>query len=209
MERAVIVLGQNVSEELALKRCVDATVFAADQGAAYCLRHHIPMDVIVGDFDSVSQQEKDALLESGARIVELPHHKDVTDTAEALSHCKEFDEVRILGGIAGNRIEHFIANIDLLRLRPNVASMEDDDSYITVLSNTSVFFSKEESEYVSIFALEDAIVSLKGFEYPLDHYSLSRGDPLGVSNEILDDVGEISVHEGLLLVIVHKTAFCP
>ena len=202
---AVIVIGNNVSPSLAKARAKDCFVFAADQGAVYCLKNGIRIDVAVGDFDSVTAEEKTEIQLKAARFVELPIHKDDTDTARALMLAGEnFPSITILGGIAGDRIEHFIANVSLLRKKPNNLFLEDDDSLCFALSNGVVEVKKDEAEYVSIFALEDAKLSLIGFEYPLEHHLLVRGDPLGVSNRLKEEKGQIQVESGLLLVIYHR-----
>ncbi len=203
--KAVIVLGQNVSPELAKARCEGAYVFGADRGALYCIRHGLPLNVAVGDFDSVKAAEKEEIKKAAGHVVELPTHKDRTDTAEALLLCENAESVTILGGIAGRRIEHFLANVDLLRSRPNTLFMEDNDSQCFVMSNSVVEVSKKAARYVSLFALDDAKITLTGFEYPLTNVTLKAGDPLGVSNRIISNVGQISCQSGLLLVIYHKT----
>ena len=202
---AVIVVGNNVSPSLAKATTKDCFVFGADQGAAYCLKNDIRINVAVGDFDSVSEEEKTLIKAKAARYVELPVHKDDTDTARALMLAGEnFASITILGGIAGDRIEHFIANVALLRKKPNNLFLEDDDSLCFALSNGVVEVKSAEAEYVSLFALDDAKISLVGFEYPLEHHLLVRGDPLGVSNRLKEDKGQIHVESGLLLVIYHR-----
>ena len=202
---AVIVIGNNVSPELAKARTKDCFVFGADQGAAYCVKNGIRLDVAVGDFDSVTEEEKAKIKAAAARYVELPAHKDDTDTARALMLAGEnFPSITILGGIAGNRIEHFVANVALLRKKPNCLFLEDDDALCFALSNGVVEVKKAEAAYVSLFALEDATLSLTGFEYPLEHHLLVRGDPLGVSNKVKEAKGQIHVESGLILAIYHR-----
>ena len=202
--QAVIVIGKNVSPELARSRTAGCYVFGADQGAIYCLDHGIRVDSYVGDFDSVDEVGKHRIMTSGAVIEELPVHKDDTDTAHALGLCKQFSHVTILGGIAGERIEHFIANVDLLRSRPNTCFLEDDDSFIVVLDHKQMNVSAKEWEYVSVFALTPSSVTLEGMEYELNHQELLPGDPLGVSNVIKAEVGSIIAESGLLLVVLHR-----
>ncbi|MDY6393035.1 MAG: thiamine diphosphokinase [Bacilli bacterium] len=204
MRKALIVIGKNVSHDLAVRRSEGTFVIGADQGAAFCLNEGIPMDLAVGDFDSVSEASHQEILRAAKEVVTLPHHKDVTDTEQALTLCQDYEAVTILGGIAGDRIEHFIAILCLLRRRPNTLFLEDDDAFCVALQNQSIVLLQEDFEYVSIFAMEKAVVSLEGFEYPLDHHSLLPGDPLGVSNEIVDKEGIVRVEEGILLLICHK-----
>lgn len=77
-------------------------------GYRNCAPLHCKPHVIVGDFDTAPcpQQEDD-------EIVVLPHVKDDTDTeyAAKLAVQKGFDEVLLLGGLGGRRLEHTLANL--------------------------------------------------------------------------------------------------
>jgi len=44
-------------------------------------------------------------------------------------------------------------------------------------------------------------VTLKGFKYPLEDYTLSIGNSLGVSNEQIEEEAEIIIEQGILIVI--------
>ena len=202
----VILIGKNLSPSLAKARCEGARVLAADQGAVYGLKNKIHMDALIGDFDSVSPEEKKLLKGMPIPCVELPVHKDLTDTAKALSLCPEDEDAFILGGIQGNRVEHFLANVDLLRSRPNKTYLEDDDCFAFALKNSSCQLEKKDFEFVSVFALDECVLTLRGFEYPLDNFSLKPGNPLGISNRILEENGNIEVAKGILLVLCHKAS---
>jgi thiamine pyrophosphokinase len=60
--------------------------------------------------------------------------------------------------------------------------------------------------YVSFlpFFGETTGVTLKGFKYPLSGKTLTAGISLGVSNEVKEDVMEVSFEKGYLLMIEAK-----
>ena len=48
-------------------------------------------------------------------------------------------------------------------------------------------------------------LTLEGFKYPLDHFTLTNmSGGLGVSNEILAEQGRVSYKDGILLMIQSK-----
>ncbi len=203
MRRAVIVIGINLSYELAKKECEEAYVVAADKGALYCLENNIPMDVAVGDFDSLSLEQLKQVETSAKSIVKLNPVKDDTDTAHALSLLNDYDEIHILGGIKGKRVEHMLANVDLLVADPRL-TLIDDDSRLHCFASGQYEIAKEGYEFFSFFALEDSLLSLSGFAYPLEHFRLHRHDPLGVSNRLLGDRGYLKLWDGKLLLVASK-----
>ena len=56
---------------------------------------------------------------------------------------------------------------------------------------------------VTVLAYSDVAegVTLRGMKYPLNDYTLTNGEPLGVSNVALDDECSIEVRKGTLLVL--------
>ena len=108
MARCVILSACPVSPALAGLLREDDFIIACDAGYRNCAPLHCKPHVIVGDFDTAPcpQQEDD-------EIVVLPHVKDDTDTeyAAKLAVQKGFDEVLLLGGLGGRRLEHTLANL--------------------------------------------------------------------------------------------------
>ena len=204
MKKAVIVIGLNLDAKLAKRECSGAFVVGADKGAFYCLNNGIDMDLAVGDFDSLSLEELKQVEGAAKGIVKLNPIKDDTDTAHALSLLKDYEEITILGGIQGKRVEHFLANIDLLVKNPRVL-LKDNDSYLRCFVPGKYQISGEEYEFFSFFAMEDALLSLTGFAYPLENYRLPRHDPLGISNRLISDKGVLDLEEGKLLLVASKS----
>ena len=95
-----------------------------------------------------------------------------------------------------------LANICLLKKFPFI-NILDDNSLIFVLSNDYII-NPDEYKFISIFSLENSIISLNGFKYNLKKYKLNQYDSLGISNEINSYDAKISVHKGQILVIKTK-----
>ena len=58
-------------------------------------------------------------------------------------------------------------------------------------------------DYVSLIPYTQSVkgLTLTGMKYPLDHYELKGFCSLGISNEIQEDVAEISFEDGILIVV--------
>ena len=131
MARCVILSACPVSPALAGLLREDDFIIACDAGYRNCAPLHCKPHVIVGDFDTAPcpQQEDD-------EIVVLPHVKDDTDKEDAakLAVQKGFDEVLLLGGLGGRRLEHTLANLCTglgLEKRGVRATLQDERSRIT------------------------------------------------------------------------------
>ena len=71
--------------------------------------------------------------------------------------------------------------------------------------NKSIRLTKTEQfgNFVSLLPYSGEVknVTLKGFKYPLENYTMGSFSSLGISNEIVEEVAEILLEEGILLVI--------
>ncbi len=192
----VIIIGHDV--DLKKYDYKNKYVIAVDKGAIDALRAGIKIDLALGDFDSINSEEKEELKKQ-FRLLELPSEKDETDTLVALKYCKDATKITIIGGIQGKRIEHFLANLSLLVNNPLIEII-DNNSHI-YSQNSSFNVKKNNYKFYSFMALEEATITLKGFKYPLTDYHLVKNDIIGISNELVADLGQVILKKGRLLVI--------
>ena len=181
---------------------IDSLVIGVDRGALNAVSLGIKPDISIGDFDSVNEEEFKLIANNSKSVVRLNPIKDKTDTEEAINLVKGYDEVIILGGIEGKRIEHFYANLMLLLKYPNVI-IKDDRSKIEV--KIKDFIPDNDYKYISLFSIDDeAMISISGMKYNLENYKLKKIEPtLGCSNEIINNP-IVKIHSGRLLVISSK-----
>lgn len=185
---------------------------AVDGGLSYCPVLNVEPDLLIGDFDSVSEQEKEAIAalqqEIPERVICLPAEKDDTDMLAALKYGLElgYRDFRIYAG-TGGRFDHTLANIQcLLYLKKHGACgyLVDGTGMILVLQNESVSFRKELEGYLSLFSLgkEAKGVTISGMKYPLQNAVITNDFPIGISNEFVGEEATISVKDGELVCMV-------
>lgn len=198
--RIVIFLGQNAG--LANYDLSNSYIIGVDKGALMLSKAGIGMDLAVGDFDSISIDEYNLVLKYAKGVERLNPIKDDTDTEHALKMAYAMsNDITIIGGLNGNRIEHLFANAFLLKDYPFV-SMIDDYSSMMVIDRDYVL-EKSDYKFISLFPFEDINISLNGFKYDLNNYKLSALSTLGVSNEIIENKASIKI-DGKCLLICSK-----
>ena len=187
----------NISDLITIEE--DDFVIVVDGALTSVLKQKIKIDLVIGDFDSI--QSKSQL--RGLEQLRLNPEKDETDTFFAVNYAyeKTDNEVILIGGIKGDRIEHFIANLLMLNSFPKLTIL-DENSTLYLLESGKHLISKE--YYISFFGFNEALITLEGFKYPLKEYQLKQYDPLCISNEIIKSYGEIIILEGRVLVIKTK-----
>ena len=174
----------------------DDYIIAVDQAVLSLYKQRIKIDLAVGDFDSLTNKGVLRAL----NVLKLDPIKDVTDTHQALIEAIKLnpESYMIVGGIGGQRIEHFMAHLLHFEHFPKLRIINDDSEIYMLDEENQVI---EHKGYISIFAYDQARVSLEGFKYSLTDYQLNRFDPLGISNELVGEKGVIKVSEGRVLVV--------
>ena len=176
-------------------------VIAADGGYKYLQQAGIKPDIVIGDFDSLGKAPE------GEKIIRLKPEKDVTHTYAAVSEGMKCGYSRFnIYGASGGRIEHTLANIQLiasLAEKNMQASIFDGSTVITAITAKTLRFDSAYNGYISIFAHSDKCtgVCLRGLKYPLENAELSNLFPLGVSNEFLGVESEIVIGNGTAIIV--------
>ena len=211
MKRAVIIGAGDISvSSIPLKE--EDLVIAADGGYVYCKMLGIVPDIILGDLDSVEEEDAREIAEiykqDPERVVLLPSEKDDTDTLAAIrvglsEGCKQF----LIYGGQGGRLEHTIANIQCLKFLKEqgaVGYLMDGTGMVLVAQNETVRFKKEMEGYLSLFAMDAKAegVTIRNMKYELDNAFITNSFPVGVSNEFIGEEGEITVKEGTVCIII-------
>lgn len=187
-------------------------VIAVDGGLSYCGILNVEPDLILGDFDSVSRQEAEAIesLESQIpeRILRLPCEKDDTDTLAALKEGlkRGYTEFRIYAG-TGGRFDHTLANIQsllFLKNRGAAGYLVDGSGMMLIIKNEAVHFRKNLEGYLSLFSMveESRGVTIEGMKYPLDRAVVRNDFPVGISNEFIGEEACVSVEDGTLVCMI-------
>lgn len=199
------IVGAGDCTELSINKNKDDLIIAADGGYRYLINANISPDLIIGDFDSLGD------IPDGENVIRLNPVKDITDMDAAMQIGieKGYSEFHIYGA-CGGRIDHTLANIQLVASAASKdmkAFIHDGKTVITTLCNESIKFTNDYKGYISVFSHSDECtgVTLKGLKYPLENAVLSNKFPLGVSNEFIGCESEISIANGILILVYNAT----
>ena len=195
-----------------MKNIYGQNIIAGDKGLEALYQLKIIPNHVVGDFDSVSPE----ILEFYKKQSQIIFHtfnaeKDNTDTDIALKLAIQLksSKITILGAL-GKRMDHAIANIHILKdaLEANIPCQIIDEHNRIYLINKEKTLEKDKvyGKYVSLIPLTSIVegLTLTGFQYPLNDYTLPIGTSLGISNEIIGDIAHIKMDKGILIVIESK-----
>ena len=205
--KAVILAGGDIKSTPQLQQLVKGSklVIAADSG----LRHAEPLglspDLIVGDFDSVS--DEDLAQYPDVPQEKHPAYKNELDLELALHHVLVRGATKILlVGTLGGRLDQSLAAVFIAAKHAAKAQLSlhsgFEDLYI-LLGPTALKLEPQLKQRFSLLSLcQSSILSVTGARYDLSEKHLDFGVGLGVSNETLGRELSVTVHEGLVAFIL-------
>ncbi len=179
-------------------------VICADGGGRHALRLKLPVDVLLGDFDSISPQEKQAL--APRRLLPYAPDKDYTDGQLAVAEAlRQGTKQLTLAGAFGDRLDHTLANIALLQqiAEAGATGTATDGRQIARLMARRLTLAGKPGQLISLWPIPPAAghVSITGVRWPLHDVYLPWGNSPTISNEFTADICKIDVEQGELLVI--------
>jgi thiamine pyrophosphokinase len=190
-----------------LSHADEAVIIAADGGARLALTCNRVPHLVVGDMDSLSQDDLAGLRAQGAKLQRYPVAKDETDLELALLAAVERGAtwIRVIGAV-GNRIDQVLANITLLSL-PELAGRDarlvTGRQTLWLIGPGQHTLHGARGDTISLIPLagETQNVHTERLEYPLRGETLRPGPARGVSNVMLAKTAHVSLDAGFLVVV--------
>ena len=106
-------------------------------------------------------------------------------------------------GINAAQLQAYLTDADVTLER---TEFHPGEEYTTVDGKICIHKEEQFGKYVSFFSMGDEVtgLSLTGFQYPLDDYTLKNSDGIAVSNQLSDDCGIIEFETGYLMMVLSK-----
>lgn len=206
--RAVVVgNGEKPSPSLWNELMEDASVVLCADGGADTAREFgaVPY-AVVGDLDSISPSVR-AVIPS-ERLVCVDADNTGTDVQKVLRYALDMGirEAKLVG-FTGGRSDHWLWNLSMLKSFGHAMDLCVIDDYCEVRLVRQVMRIRAQiGQKVSLTPLGGEVVGIttRGLRFSLDGDTLELGVRDGISNEVMDNLIEIRVERGDLLVVVQR-----
>ena len=209
MERKTVFIytgGTVFDEYLTEKPEAGTLVIAADAGYLTARRLGITPDIVLGDFDTLGEEN----IPDGVECLRVPREKDDTDTQLAVKVAIErgAEEITIVGGMSG-RIDHTLSTLAILedlweRKEGRIfAILTDGKNRVRFIRNGGTILPRSQYRFFSLIAADETVkgITLDGCKYPLKNGRISRRNQWAVSNEIVGNCALIEIKRGGAWVI--------
>jgi thiamine pyrophosphokinase len=210
MARALIFVNGNLPELAALRRLLlaDDFLIAADGGTRHILALGLTPAVLIGDLDSLSDENRRLLDQAGTKTHQSPRNKNETDLELALHFAVEagYRQLRVVAALGG-RLDQTLGNLALLT-DPSLAGLDiraDDGVQEAFFTRDGCRLQGDPGDLISLVPWGGEVtgVTTTGLRWPLSGEVLWPYRTRGISNELLDETASVRIDAGLLL-LVHR-----
>ncbi len=213
MKRAVIFANGELQNAGRVKACLsdDDFFIAADGGYCHLKTLGLLPHLVIGDLDSLPDDEQQALTSAGVEIKAYPAEKDETDLELALLEAvgRRFKSILVVSALGG-RLDQTLGNLSLLAapfLKDCDIQLEDGSTHIWLMTAERYLAGLEieghPGDRVSLLAFHDVVndIFTKGLKYPLCHEDLLPYQTRGISNVMMKTTAFIQIKGGQLLIL--------
>ncbi len=206
MRKAIIFCNNNYSD-FVVDFTLDGFIIAADGGAEFLRSQNVIPDILIGDFDSTTEDTLQ-FFQSKAKQIRFPVMKDKTDSELAVDYCVEegFDQIVMVNAVNG-QLEHSLANIFLIEKYVQkgikLYFINKTREIFTLHGKEEITLKSKPGSSYSLIPLSKKVYVefIKGFQYPLEQKVLDRSSSRGVSNRALEREVSVNISAGTLLLI--------
>lgn len=208
MKKCVIIAGGELADENFHRQLLqDAEmVICADGGVGHAKRLGITPHLVMGDLDSLQEEEIKELQSREINLCKFPREKDYTDTHLCLLKALDLGYQQIIMvGCLGGRFDHALANVMLLAL-PQAQQVDVriiDPWQEIFLVKPEMSLTGQKGETLSLFPLTEEVtgISTSGLTYQVPGGQFVLGAGNGMSNVFCEQEVKIAYTQGLLLGI--------
>lgn len=207
-ERVILFINGEVTDYAFLAGLLqeDDFLVAVDGGLRHLLAIKKKPHLLIGDLDSVTPEQLQALSSGGVEIQRFPVEKDETDLELALLETtRRGYKTIILVGALGGRIDQMLANLYLLMLPQlhglKVRIIDGYQEIFLIRHNAQV--DGQVGDIISLLPFKGNAegVSTTGLEYPLSNETLLLEHSRGISNRMVEPYALITLTKGCLLCV--------
>ena len=182
-----------------------------DGGCLKLLEQGLPLDIAVGDFDSVSETDLNEIRTQAKQVVQSVPEKNDTDLELALKAVFEAypDAVVTVYGAFGGRLDHFLSNIflptdpDLAPYMVQIQLVDGQNRLIYRPAGCHEIQPDPAMSYVGFMPVGQGHLEITGAKYPLHRENYFLKAMYG-SNEFLGQPIQVSLDRGYLVIVYSK-----
>lgn len=178
-------------------------VIALDGAANYLIDCCLKIDILMGDFDSISPTVKNLYQQYGVNVIDTLN-QDYTDLEKSIHYCDEQQANSItIVNAQGGRMDHSIGNICFLKKYYRVdrlIQIINDDELLYYVEDQNIIINGYIDQLIGIMGFAECIVTSCGLKYELNSTYLSIGGTQSISNSLNSTSATVQIAGQALII---------
>jgi len=205
-KKTLIILSE--SEPCTLEDTFDM-ILASDGGYITSKKMNLEVDVLIGDFDSITSDDLKEAKKRGIKIIPFPVEKDRTDGELAVDYAISLgsNDITILGSFK-EELDHALGNlfllfkIDKFGIKSKLLTQKYD---IEIINKEKEYLGKVGQE-LSLIPISETVEGLNivGSRYNLVNAKVHMGQTLTLRNMIVKKRAKVYFNKGKVLSILKR-----
>ena len=205
-KKTLIILSE--SEPCCLNDSFDL-ILASDGGYRTAKRMNLAIDVLIGDFDSITSEELKEAESKGIKIISFPTDKDKTDGELTVDYAiSEGSKELVILGSFKEELDHALGNLFLLFKidKVGIASKLITQLYEIELINSEKEYLGKQGHELSLIPVSETVedLNIEGSRYNLTNVKVEMGQTLTLRNVITDKRARVYFKKGKVLSILRR-----
>jgi len=205
-KKTLIILSE--SEPCCLEGSFDL-VLAADGGYKTAKEMNLDIDVLLGDFDSITSEEIKEAESNGIKTISFPTDKDKTDGELAVDYAiSEMSEELVILGSFKEELDHALGNLFLLFKidKIGIKSKLLTQKYEIELIGSEKEYLEKQGHELSLIPVSEIVedLNIEGSRYNLKNVKVEMGQTLTLRNVIIDKKAKVYFKKGKVLSILKR-----
>lgn len=205
MNKAVVLANGDIpakSQINYLRKIGYSFLICADGGANSARKLNIVPNVIIGDLDSINEENKKFFADQ-CKILKIKRQND-TDVEKSLKYLirNNYEDVILLGA-TGDRLDHSICNLGIvLKFFSQIKVSIIHSKSLLRPYKGEIKLKTVKGETISIYAFDRKTkISSKGLKYPLKNAVLPFGEKESTSNVAVGEEISLSIKGGIAFIV--------
>jgi len=182
---------------------------AADGGYRTAKKMNLDIDVLLGDFDSITSEEIKEAESKGIKTISFPTDKDKTDGELAVDYAiSEMSEELVILGSFKEELDHALGNLFLLFKidKVGIKSKLLTQKYEIELINSEKEYLEKQGHELSLIPVSEIVedLNIEGSHYNLTNVKVEMGQTLTLRNIIIDKKAKVYFKKGKVLSILKR-----
>ncbi len=199
----LIANGQPLSCNKLAQLVVNRSVMVLDGAYEYVKDCDVPIDILLGDFDSIKPEVLMQAKSSTTQIIPAPD-QNKTDLEKGILYLDELSARSItLCAATGRRLQHTLYNLRLLKKfhKPTrLLQLFTEDEWIRYIENEELQIHGKINDSLGILGFPQASITTSGLQYEVSDYLLLYELAASVSNVLAKEQASIVVRGGALVI---------